>query len=108
MSLRRRRGLSRRIWPIRRRSLRHRTAERDRAEAEVPRTWARMYEQGQADAELIQPDEQDHFAGTSAAPDDHQEDRARTTVRPANPRLGLEPSPSPPTRTDEPRQRTML
>jgi len=27
-----------------------------------------MYEQGQADAELIQPDEQDHFAGTSAAP----------------------------------------
>jgi cellobiose-specific phosphotransferase system component IIA len=49
-------------------------AERERAEAEVLRTKARMHEAGLADTELIQPEERERFAGTSAVLDNPDRD----------------------------------
>jgi hypothetical protein len=44
-------------------------AERQRAEAELHQERAQMHERGDADHELIEEDEREKFAGTSADPD---------------------------------------
>lgn len=51
-----------------------REAERERAEAEVPRTKARMHEAGLTDTELIQPEERKLFDGTSEVLDNPDKD----------------------------------
>jgi FtsZ-interacting cell division protein ZipA len=52
-------------------------AERERAEAQLRQEKATLHERGMADPELVDDEEREHFAGTSAAPDPGSErDRA--------------------------------
>src|SRR5918994_5366740 len=53
-------------------------AERQRAEAELHQERAQMHERGDADHELIEEHEREHFAGTSADRDDSLSEQPRS------------------------------
>ena len=48
-------------------------AQRERAEANIRKEQAEIHERGMADERLIDPEEREDFAGTSAVPEDRAE-----------------------------------